>query len=367
MDINTDIKVSVIMPIYNAYNYLCPALDSVLDQTLEEIEVICVDDGSTDHSLEILKEYQERDSRIRIVTETNAGPGLARNNGIRRARGEYLAFLDADDFFEPTLLETLYGIAKRDDLDIAITRYDLYNTKSARFETTAHADHSDIYSSGKVTSKSEYPDQILSSTVGSAWNKLFRREFVINMGLVFLPEVRMYEDVYFVTTALALAERVGKTGEVLMHHRVHSEQSRARMFRKYHTQIPLVYLKIKEFLVSHGMYAPLSQSFLNLSADRCHKAFNILNNDSKEHYWNLLHSVYLDQLGWVDRRADEFDSDEVCEFVASVQAYEYEEYKRMIEKGKRIRVKGKRHSSDANSRKCAICRFISVFSGKKTK
>ena len=82
---NNDIKVSVIIPIYNAYDYLRPAMDSVLDQTLRDIEIICIDDGSTDKSLEILKEYQKSDDRVRIITETNAGPALARNKGISRA------------------------------------------------------------------------------------------------------------------------------------------------------------------------------------------------------------------------------------------------------------------------------------------
>ena len=110
---NTDIKVSVIMPIYNAYDYLRPAIESVLGQTLQEIEIICVDDGSTDSSFDLIKEYQQKDERIRIATETNAGPALARNNGIKRARGEYLAFLDADDFCDPDLLEKLYNKANK--------------------------------------------------------------------------------------------------------------------------------------------------------------------------------------------------------------------------------------------------------------
>ena len=103
-----NIKVSVIVPIYNAEAYLRPALDSILDQTLREIEIICVDDGSTDGSLKIIKEYQKKDARIRIVTQNNAGPGSARNNGMRRSRGEYVSFLDADDFFDANFLEKMY-------------------------------------------------------------------------------------------------------------------------------------------------------------------------------------------------------------------------------------------------------------------
>ena len=128
------IKVSVVMPIFNAYKYIRPALESIMEQTLREIEIICVDDGSTDRTLDILKEYQSKDSRIRIITENNAGPAAARNKGLSRVRGEYVIFLDADDFFNPQLVEKLYDVATRDQLDIAICRYDIYNGRKAKTE-----------------------------------------------------------------------------------------------------------------------------------------------------------------------------------------------------------------------------------------
>jgi glycosyltransferase involved in cell wall biosynthesis len=111
-----EVQVSVIVPIYNAYDYLGVALDSILSQTLKDIEVICIDDGSTDRSLDIIKKYHEADSRVSVVTENNAGVSTARNKGIVRARGEYIIFLDADDFYEPTLLEKLYNLAKKEIL-----------------------------------------------------------------------------------------------------------------------------------------------------------------------------------------------------------------------------------------------------------
>ena len=228
-----DIKVSVIMPIYNASDFLKPAIDSVIDQTLREIEIICIDDGSTDGSLDIIKEYQKTDDRIRIITETNAGPALARNNGLKRARGEYVAFLDADDFFKPELLESLYEAAVEGDLDIAIARYDIYNSKKAAFYENVESEHGRMYDGGKITSKNEHPDFILQSTTGSAWNKLFKRSFLLEKNISFLTDVKMFEDVYFTVTALAFAERVGKLPEILLHHRVYSEQSRAKQFKKY--------------------------------------------------------------------------------------------------------------------------------------
>jgi len=338
-----EIKVSVIIPIYNAYDYLRPAMDSAIYQTLRDIEIICVDDGSTDHSLDIIKEYQKNDERIRIVTETNAGPAVARNNGINRARGEYLAFFDADDFLEPTFLEAMYEKAKEGSLDIVISGYDIYNSRRASFSAADEGEHNEIYADGVVTSKNENPDYILASTNSSAWNKLFRRDFVLSTGLRFLDGVRMYEDVFFVVCAVALAEKIAKVPGVLMHHRVHSEQSRVKSFKKYYSQIPVVYTRIKEFLMSRGMYAPLSFSFLNLSASRCFKVYNLLGGDAKEGFWDMIHETYSEQLGWSERTSADFESGEVCDFVANVQMYDYDEYKWRISHGRKLKLDDANH------------------------
>lgn len=92
------VKVSVIIPVYNAQQYLKQCLDSICQQTLHEIEIICIDDGSTDDSLRILQEYTKKESRLQILTQKNQGAGAARNCGLRAAKGLYLSFLDADDF-----------------------------------------------------------------------------------------------------------------------------------------------------------------------------------------------------------------------------------------------------------------------------
>lgn len=333
---SNDIKVSVIMPIYNAYDYLHPALDSVLDQTLREIEIICIDDGSTDRSLEIIKEYQQNDARVRIVTENNAGVSTARNKGIVRARGEYIIFLDADDFYHPELLEKLYNRAVRDNLDITLTRFDIFNNKTVKFSPAIDEDHGDIYNGGAVVSKNEYPNYILSSASGYVWNKLFKASFLKEKELTFAPELYVFEDVYFVCCALSLAERIGKVEEVLVHHRIYSDQSRSKLFRKYYTQVPVVYLKTKEFLRQHGMYIPLIRSYINFSAGRCFKIYNLLWSDAKERFWDLLHSGYADSLGWFQQEAEDFEHDDVRDFVANVGLYTHKQYEKRLNKGRQF-------------------------------
>ena len=126
-------KVSVIIPVYNVEPYLKQCMDSVVGQTLKDIEIICVDDGSTDGSLDILKEYATEDSRIQIIEQKNAGAGAARNNGMRHATGKYLSFLDSDDFFEPRMLEKAYDLAEKDQADFVAYKSDQYHTEKKQF------------------------------------------------------------------------------------------------------------------------------------------------------------------------------------------------------------------------------------------
>ena len=127
------IKVSVIIPVYNVKPYLKQCMDSVVGQTLRDIEIICVDDESTDGSLKILQEYAEKDTRIQIIRQKNAGAGAARNNGMRHATGKYLSFLDSDDFFEMDMLEKAYEKAERDQADFVVYKSDQYHTEKDEF------------------------------------------------------------------------------------------------------------------------------------------------------------------------------------------------------------------------------------------
>jgi glycosyltransferase involved in cell wall biosynthesis len=333
------IKVSVVMPVYNAGEYLSRAISDVLSQTLSELELICVDDGSTDNSHDIIKRFAAKDKRVRVIREKNAGPSVARNSGLKSAKGKYVIFLDADDFYDYALLEKLYDLAEEQTLDIAICQFNIYNNRKAKFEDNIRSDHGEIFAGGKVVSKNDYPDVILSCTTGYVWNKMFRKEFLIEKELAFDIDLRVFEDTCFVVKALSLADRVGKCFEKLIHHRVYSNQPRNKLFRKYYKQVPVVYEKIKEFLRAHGMYTPLSQSFLNLSASRCYKIYNVLWLDAKETFWNMLHSQYAEVLGWMQAEPEYFESPEVCDFVANVLVYSHKQYTKRERKGLKIRLK----------------------------
>ena len=332
------IKISVIMPIYNAGEYLTRAIGDVLGQTLTELELICVDDGSTDNSPSIIKKYQQKDSRVSVIRSGNCGPAVARNRGLEVARGKYIIFLDADDFYEKNLLESLYETAERDRLEIAVSKFDIYSDYDDKITQPTEEPHSNIFVPGGVTSKNEHPEYILSSTTGYVWNKLFLSSFIRDKELSFAPDLYVFEDVYFVCSAMSLAERVGRVDSTLIHHRIYTEQSRARLFRKYYSQVPVVYKKLKDFLMQRGMYIPLKKSFLNLSAGRCYKIYNLLWADGKEQLWNMLHDEFAADFSWANHDKSDFESAEVYEFVANVVLYSHSEFLAREEKGENINV-----------------------------
>ena len=121
-------KISVVIPVYNAVQYLPQCLDSILSQTLQDIEVICVDDGSTDDSLVVLNKYQRKDCRIHVLIQKNSGAGPARNCAIQHGSGEFVAFMDADDWYpEIDILEVLYIAAKEHDVKICGGSFSLWD------------------------------------------------------------------------------------------------------------------------------------------------------------------------------------------------------------------------------------------------
>ena len=123
------IKISVIIPVYNVEKYIRECVESVLNQTLKDIEIIAVNDGSRDNSIKIIEEYLS-DARLRIINKENGGASFARNIGMKAARGEYIYFIDSDDFIEEDVLEILYRNSESEKMDIVCSCFSFYNDKT---------------------------------------------------------------------------------------------------------------------------------------------------------------------------------------------------------------------------------------------
>ena len=200
-------RVSVILPVYNVAPYLRMCLDSILAQTLKEIEVIAVDDGSTDGSGEILAEYAARDARFSFVRQTNAGAGVARNTGLARARGEYLFFCDPDDSCSPEMLADMYRKAVGTNADIVIAGKMIVNVGDGGEQIVRQPLSKNVLRRPQPFSPQDVAGCIFSMAKAVPWDKLFRRGFVERLDLKF-QSTRRSNDVFFVDMALASAERI---------------------------------------------------------------------------------------------------------------------------------------------------------------
>lgn len=210
-------KVSIIIPVYNVADYLRQCLESVVNQTLLEIEIICVDDGSTDGSVEILKEYAAKDSRVKVLLHEHANAGAARNAGMSVATGEYLGFVDSDDWCELTLFEKAYCKAKSDDADVVLWRHREYDELGEKVKReVAFGLPRGVQS--PFLGKS-LKDNIFSCFNFAPWNRLSKADMVRRNQLMF-QQVERSNDVSFTCLTLAVASCISVVDEVLYNYRV---------------------------------------------------------------------------------------------------------------------------------------------------
>lgn len=212
-------KVSVIIPVYNVAKYLPECLDSVCAQTLKDIEIICVNDGSTDNSPQILEEYAAKDSRIKVINQENGGYGKAVNNGLNRARGEFSAILESDDWVSPKMYETLYNAAKEKDVEVVKSNYFYYK-----------ASESDI-GKADIVDEADY-DRVVNPLVSQSifyawpaiWAAIYRTDFLKkhNIRCLTTPGAS-YQDISFNFKVWVYARRVYFLRDAFVHYRIDNE------------------------------------------------------------------------------------------------------------------------------------------------
>lgn len=272
--VGTGPGVSVIVPIYNAEKTLAECLDSLLAQTLGDIEIICVDDGSRDASAGICDAYAGRDGRIRVIRQENGGAGTARNTGLAAARGEYLAFQDADDLYTRDALEAAYARAVRTQADIVLFGAELIDSSGKRIGEERLDTAADVFAAGDI------PEYIFQTATCSPWNKLYRRVFIEERGLEF-QSLRTANDLCFVYSALACADRIAALDRPLARHRM----LRAGNLQTLKRKTPLDFLAalegLRENLKRFGSWELFEQSFVNSALSHCVHNYQTLDRSGK--------------------------------------------------------------------------------------
>lgn len=290
-------KVSVIIPIYNAAEFLEECLDSVIAQTLENIEIICVNDGSSDNSLDILQEYKKRDSRIRVLSQSNQGAGVARNNGISVARGEYLSFLDADDFFEKNMLKCAYKVVYRTKADIGVFNADLFNHIKKEYGGCTWAFRKQLFPKDNPFKPldEKVKDNIFRMFNGWAWDKLFSRKFIGRTGLRF-QELRTTNDMYFVFIGLVLARKIVTIDKLLIHQRVGVKSSLSNNRDLYWNCFYIALLAMQSKLKELQLYDYLEKAFVNWALNFSLWQLNTMQGKAFIKTYNLLRDEGFEQL-----------------------------------------------------------------------
>lgn len=323
------IKVSVIIPVYNAEKYLEKCLDSLLKQTFTDMEVICVDDGSTDASLEILKRFQEKDRRIHVLTQENQYAGTARNNGMKIAQGEYLLFLDADDFFEETLLEKIYSQGKKMEADIVLFGAKQYNGKTGCVSPAPWYLKKDAVPEENPFSRKTQDTDIFAITTPAPWTKLFRKEFIDSEG-IFFQGLQNSNDVYFTLTALAAAEKITCVEEDLVFYRVGAAES-LQGSKKFSPVCFLeAYCAVYEELNRRGIYGEVEEGFLNVLLSGCaHNLRTVTEWDIRRYICQRMSEPQFAKTGLTERNAEYFRKPEDFIFVKGLlNAADWEKHHR---------------------------------------
>lgn len=254
-------KVSVIVPVHNPGKYLAKCLKSLAEQTMQDFEIICVDDGSTDGSDAVLAEFAARDRRLRVLTTAHNGAAKARNAGMEAAAGDYLYFCDADDWLRNDLLGKMVETADREESDIVVAGIHHYDERTKR-----------IYRIWKVQKSVDFPcaaaafgPEAFSTFQWSVWNKLFRKSFIDGLGLRF-QDIPRTNDIFFVNVAIAEARRISLSGSCYYYRHNHGDNI-GSLRDRYPYAVFEACAALRGYLVGRGLFDGLSAAYVNMAID----------------------------------------------------------------------------------------------------
>ncbi|MGX9291663.1 glycosyltransferase family 2 protein [Bacillus sp. A015] len=264
--------ISLLVAVYNTSQYVEQCLQSIADQSFSDIEVILVNDGSTDHSGALLEAFAERDERFRVIHQTNQGLGAVRNRGIEEARGTYFAFVDSDDILAPHYCEALYEKAEMTGADLVVSEYWIQFEQSKRTIPTTLLAH-------RSADKTSLIEAILHGDItGFSWNKLYRRSFIEEHHIRFplRGELENIEDQYVTLRCFSLSRVIAFVHEPLYYYRVHLSSivqryqkqyfqhgltfyHAQRLFLKEYDELPPYEKALDFFMVNHTLHCMLNE------------------------------------------------------------------------------------------------------------
>lgn len=282
-----NIKVSVIIPVYNCELYIEKCLDSIINQTLKDLEIICIDDGSTDDSLKILNRYANNDKRIKVISIENHGQGFARNIGLNEAKGEFISFVDADDWMELDAYDILYDQIKKNDLDILFFKAINYiNSSGSLVETDLYNYQCFIDNfEGQIFSNKDTEDFLFEITVYPG-AKLYKNQFIQENNILY-PEGIIFEDNYFFYKAYLNAERMSFINKCLCYRRRHDSSTTQTFNKRIFDIVPATNLMFDLFK-ENSWYELYKKDLINHTFSMVDSWFNKTSIEYLEEFYHVI-------------------------------------------------------------------------------
>ncbi|MVX61062.1 glycosyltransferase [Enterorhabdus mucosicola] len=316
METSSSPRASVIIPAFNASDHILESVTSGLRQTEAHIEIICIDDGSTDNTTELLAHLAATDARVKVLQQKNGGGGRARNNALEIAQGEYLFFLDADDLFDTNMVERMTSALDESKADMAVCRARTLN------DITGLENPADwVFRRARIPQQQPFnwrdmPHGIFNTFANVPWNKAFRRSFVESHHLRF-QELRRTNDCLFVCSALILAQSIVSVDEELVTYRVGGSTNCQATNDTSSLDFLAAFIALKAFLQQQGLLAQIERSFTNHALDavmynlhtlKSYGAFSEVYDklpaiESEFHFLDHPDDFYYDQEQWFDYKA----------------------------------------------------------------
>ena len=292
------VRVSVIIPVHNAEEYLKTCLNSLLCQTERKFEVICVDDGSNDNSAFLLKQFALSDERIKPYFRNNCGAGPTRNFGILQASGEYVFFMDADDIAADTLLEKTYAEAKKRDADIVIFDVFTYHTITGESEPQKYCFRRENIPWNKtVFNIFDAPESIFQISNPAPWTKLIRRKFILDHNIKY-QNLQNTNDAFFSHICMAMAERITFVDERLYSYRIGMEKNIQSNKENNPECIVEAFMAIYSRLKDEGRFYLCEKSWIKeFMSVICWTLNTLTTTSAYQKIYNRLHSDDVKQTG----------------------------------------------------------------------
>lgn len=272
--------ISIITPVNNSQKYLYKYLNNIYKQSYINIEIICIDDGSTDNSLKMLKQYARKDTRVEIITQKNQGAAVARNLGLSVAKGKYVIFLDSDDYFEPDLIEASVAKAEKFSADMVIFKAEAFDDVTGKTSPLNDRISKLKEYQYKTFCYKDMPEDIFNSFLIAPWNKLYRKSFLDKYGLKF-QNVKRTNDLFFTSQTLITAKRIVLLDKVLVHYRT----GQTKNLQSGNEETPLDFYKalyeLKKYLDQTGLYKEIYKSYLKMVLDVVFYNLNTINSDDQ--------------------------------------------------------------------------------------